>query len=99
MGENDIDMLIMWHRVLYQKDNVKYRLESSMVVKGKNSQNTAMAFTVGLPVGIATRLVALNQIKSRGVLLPMDKEVYAPILSELSKWGVRFDERIVEEDS
>ena len=53
-----------------------------------------MAFTVGLPVAIATRLVALNKIKSRGVLLPMKKELYGPILSELSKWGVRFDERV-----
>ena len=48
----------------------------------------------GLPVAIATRLVALNKIKSRGVLLPMKKELYGPILSELSKWGVRFDERV-----
>jgi saccharopine dehydrogenase (NAD+, L-lysine-forming)/saccharopine dehydrogenase (NADP+, L-glutamate forming) len=47
-----------------------------------------------LPVAIATRLVALNKIKSRGVLLPMKKELYGPILSELSKWGVRFDERV-----
>lgn len=94
MGRGDIDMLVMWHRVYFKKNNSKYRLESSMVVKGKNNEDTAMAFTVGLPVAIATRLVALNKIKSRGVLLPMKKELYGPILSELSKWGVRFDERV-----
>jgi saccharopine dehydrogenase (NADP+, L-glutamate forming) len=55
-----------------------------------------MAFTVGLPVAMATRLVALGLIQERGVLLPMRKEVYAPILAELADWGIRFDERLTE---
>ena len=67
-----------------------------MVCKGKSAQNTAMAFTVGLPVAMATRLVALDQIQEKGVLLPMKKEVYGPILDELADWGIRFDERITE---
>jgi len=71
-------------------------LESSMVCKGKSAQNTAMAFTVGLPVAMATRLVTLDLIQERGVLLPMRKEVYAPILAELAEWGIRFDERLSE---
>ena len=99
MGKGDVDMLVMWHRIYFKKDNTKYRLESSMVVKGKTIEDTAMAFTVGLPVGIATRLVALDKIKSRGVLLPMRKELYQPILKELSEWGIRFDERVTEVES
>ncbi|MDG1252607.1 MAG: saccharopine dehydrogenase C-terminal domain-containing protein [Schleiferiaceae bacterium] len=93
MSAEDTDMLVMWHRIFYQKDGGTYRLESSMVCKGKSAQNTAMAFTVGLPVAMATRLVALGEIKEKGVLLPMRKEVYAPILRELADWGIRFDER------
>ena len=96
MQAEDTDMLVMWHRLFYQQNGEKYRLESSMVCKGKSAQNTAMAFTVGLPVAMATRLVALGQIQEKGVLLPMRKEVYAPILRELADWGIRFDERLTK---
>ncbi len=96
MTSEDTDMLVMWHRIFYKKDNTLFKLESSMVCKGKSAQNTAMAFTVGLPVAMATRLVALDQIQEKGVLLPMKKEVYGPILDELADWGIRFDERITE---
>lgn len=96
MQAEDTDMLVMWHRLFYQQNGAEYRLESSMVCKGKSAQNTAMAFTVGLPVAMATRLVALGQIQEKGVLLPMRKEVYAPILRELADWGIRFDERLTK---
>ncbi|MDA0362913.1 MAG: saccharopine dehydrogenase NADP-binding domain-containing protein [Bacteroidetes bacterium] len=96
MTSADTDMLVMWHRIYYTLQGQKFRLESSMVCKGKSAQNTAMAFTVGLPVAMATRLVTLGLIQERGVLLPMRKEVYAPILAELAEWGIRFDERLSE---
>ena len=96
MTSADTDMLVMWHRIYYTFQGQNFRLESSMVCKGKSAQNTAMAFTVGLPVAMATRLVTLGLIQERGVLLPMRKEVYAPILAELAEWGIRFDERLSE---
>jgi len=96
MTSADTDMLVMWHRIYYTLQGQNFRLESSMVCKGKSAQNTAMAFTVGLPVAMATRLVTLGLIQERGVLLPMRKEVYAPILAELAEWGIRFDERLSE---
>lgn len=96
MTSADTDMLVMWHRIYYTLQGQKFRLESSMVCKGNSAQNTAMAFTVGLPVAMATRLVTLGLIQERGVLLPMRKEVYAPILAELAEWGIRFDERLSE---
>ena len=96
MTSADTDMLVMWHRIYYTLQGQRFRLESSMVCKGKSAQNTAMAFTVGLPVAMATRLVTLGLIQERGVLLPMRKEVYAPILAELAEWGIRFDERLSE---
>jgi saccharopine dehydrogenase-like NADP-dependent oxidoreductase len=68
-----------------------------MVCKGKTAQNTAMAFTVKLPVAITTRLIIKGLIQDRGVLMPLKKEVYAPILHELADWGIRFDERVTKE--
>jgi saccharopine dehydrogenase-like NADP-dependent oxidoreductase len=97
MTEEDRDMLVMWHRIFYRLEGETYRLESSMVCKGKTAQNTAMAFTVGLPVAMATRLVAKGLVQDRGVLMPLKNEVYGPILKELADWGIRFDERVNRE--
>ena len=97
MTEEDRDMLVMWHRIYYRLGGQTFRLESSMVCKGKSAQNTAMAFTVGLPVAMATRLVVKGLLKDRGVLMPLKQEVYQPILHELADWGIRFDERVTLE--
>lgn len=94
MKTTDIDMIVMWHLFIYEKKGVYTKLESSMVVKGDNHLNTAMAKTVGLPIGIAAKLILNNKIKARGVLMPTMEEVYNPILEELSKFGISFNEKI-----
>jgi hypothetical protein len=43
---------------------------------------------------MATRLVALDLIPERGVLMPNIPSLYVPILRELGERGIRFDERI-----
>ena len=53
-----------------------------------------MSFTVGWPVAMATRLVALDLVPERGVVMPNVASLYEPILSELGARGIRFDERI-----
>jgi saccharopine dehydrogenase (NADP+, L-glutamate forming) len=52
-----------------------------------------MSYTVGWPVAMATRLVALDLIPERGVLMPNIPSLYEPILAELGGRGIRFDER------
>jgi len=92
---DDKDMIIMLHKFGYQINGKRKQIESSMMVKGENQTYTAMANTVGLPVGIAT-LKILNKIITRpGVQLPITKEVYEPILDELKDFGIRFEEREV----
>jgi saccharopine dehydrogenase (NADP+, L-glutamate forming) len=68
------------------------KITSSLVVKGENSIYTAMAKTVGLPVAIAAGLILDGKIKARGVLIPTMKEIYEPVLNELSQQGIRFEE-------
>ena len=60
---------------------------------GKNALYTAMAQTVGLPIAFAVELILDNKIKSTGVLLPILKEIYEPVLEELKKFGVEFKEK------
>lgn len=52
-----------------------------------------MFFTVGLPVGIITKLISERKIKLTGVQIPTVKEIYEPLLDELEELGIRFKER------
>lgn len=93
LEEGDKDMIVMWHLLTYELNGQKHRLESSMVVEGEDKRQTAMAKTVGYPIGIATKLILNNKIKKKGVLLPLEKEIYKPVLKELRAYGVIFKEK------
>jgi saccharopine dehydrogenase-like NADP-dependent oxidoreductase len=95
---DDKDMLVMWHKFIYrQKDNDKPTLlTSSLVVTGDDQVNTAMAKTVGLPLGIATKMVLTGQIQLEGVFIPTIKEIYEPVLKELETHGIVFREKSTE---
>ncbi len=95
----DKDMVVMWHKFLYRKegDDKDTCLTSSLVVEGQNSVLTAMAKTVGLPLGIAVRLYLDGQIKLTGIHIPTVKEIYEPVLQELKEHGINFQEKIIED--
>lgn len=54
-----------------------------------------MAKTVGLPVGIAAKLILNGTIKTRGLHIPTIKEIYNPVLDELEERGIVFNEKQV----
>ena len=56
-----------------------------MVIKGENRISTAMAKTVGLPVGIAAKMILNEKISTPGVHIPIKKEIYEPVLKELEE--------------
>lgn len=89
---DDLDLIVMKHEIIYQFEGKKFKKESSLIVKGENETYTAMAKTVGLPMAIAAKLILQNKIKSRGVVMPVAKEFYEPILKELKKYNVVFNE-------
>jgi len=95
LKEDDKDMIVMHHKFGYEIHGEKRQIESSMVVKGENQTYTAMAKTVGLPVAIATLKILNGEIKTPGVQLPINKEVYKPILKELEEYGIIFTEKKV----
>ena len=90
LKESDKDMIVMQHQFEYILENKNIFHTSSLVVKGENSNYTAMAKTVGLPVAIAARLILNNKIKIKGVLIPTDHSIYKPVLEELKNIGIRF---------
>lgn len=93
MKEDDLDMIVMYHLFGYELNGEKFARESYMVIKGENRINTAMAKTVGLPVGIAAKMILNGTISTPGVHIPIKKEVYEPVLDELEAYGIVFEER------
>ena len=95
LGPNDKDLVVMWHRFRYTKDNTALEIHASLAVIGHDQTHTAMARTVGLPIAMACKLVLNGKVNDRGVLLPLKPEIYDPVLDELETSGVVFDERVV----
>ena len=91
----DKDMLVIWHKFVYREKGKKTPtlLTSSMVVTGDDTLNTAMSKAVGLPLGIAVKMVLSGQIKLEGVYIPTIKEIYEPVLRELALHGIAFREK------
>ena len=90
MKPEDKDMIVMQHIFVYDLNGKTHKRTASLVLKGENKIYTAMAKTVGLPLGIAARLVLENKIKISGVQIPVVKEIYIPMLEALKEQGIEF---------
>jgi hypothetical protein len=89
----DKDMIVMLHEIEYAIQGVPYRIESSLVVKGEDHIHTAMAKTVGLPLGIAAKLILNGTISLTGMHIPIIKEIYQPVMEALKPYGIQFIEK------
>lgn len=93
LQEEDNDMIVMWHKFIYELQGQKKELHSSLVVKGKDKTHTAMAITVGLPLGICCKMILKGIINKPGVHIPISRDIYEPVLKELENYGIRFTEK------
>lgn len=97
---NDKDMIVMYHKFGYDMPGEleTKQIDATMVCIGDDSIHTAMAKTVGLPVGIVALQILKGEITSPGVQMPIQKEVYDPVLKELETFGIVFHEKEVPYD-
>jgi saccharopine dehydrogenase-like NADP-dependent oxidoreductase len=91
MHPRDKDMIVMQHEIGFIREGKRWTERSTMVVKGQDHLHTAMAKTVGLPLGIAARLVLEGRINLTGLHIPIMPELYLPVLRELEEEGIRFE--------
>lgn len=90
LEHGDLDLVVMQHTFEYIQNGKKNSHTSSLSVIGENETATAMSKTVGLPLAIATKLILNDNIKSKGVVIPVLPEIYNPVLDELSQLGITF---------
>ena len=93
LEHDDKDMIVMFHKFIYELNGKETELHSSLIYLGKDNIYTAMSDTVGLPVAICAKMILTGKINETGVILPLSKEIYEPVLKELEGFGIRFRER------
>jgi len=94
MKPHDKDMIVMLHEIEYTINDENKETRSCLIVKGEDQIHTAMAKTVGLPLGIAAKLILQNKIQLSGLHIPVVREIYEPVLKELELNGIIFYEEI-----
>ncbi|HEU5365300.1 MAG TPA: saccharopine dehydrogenase C-terminal domain-containing protein [Hanamia sp.] len=92
MKPDDKDMIIMLHEIEYSRNGENKKTRSCLIVKGEDQVHTAMAKTVGLPLGIAAKLILEDKIKLSGLHIPVIPEIYEPVLQELEFHRIKFNE-------
>ena len=96
LAPTDKDMVVMMHEIEYELDAKKYLVQSSMVQKGKNATETAMATTVGLPLAMGVCAYLKGEITITGLHIPIHPSIYKPILKSLKEEGIVFEEITME---
>ncbi len=92
LNSGDKDMCVMTHIVEYTLDSEVLQRQSNMVVIGDDELHTAMAKTVGLPLGIAAKMILNGEIVRTGVVIPVTADIYIPVLQELEQdFEIKFE--------
>lgn len=96
--DGERDMIILQDEIVaeYPKRKQKERFTETLIAYGTPGGDTALAKTVGVPAGIATKLILQGRINLTGVHIPVAPAIYEPVLEELEKEGIVFAEKVVK---
>jgi saccharopine dehydrogenase-like NADP-dependent oxidoreductase len=92
LQKGDKDMIVMQHLFEYNLNGKSHQLNSSLVVIGDDEEHTAMAKTVGLPLGITVKNFLTGKFKLSGIQIPTVNAIYEPLLNELEEYKIVFKE-------
>lgn len=92
LQSEDKDLIVMLHEIDYSVNGTDSTVCSLLVITGDNNLNTAMAKAVGLPLGIAAKLILEGKITETGLHIPIIPSIYEPVLIELKRQGIEFKE-------
>uniref|UniRef100_A0A4W5MKV3 Aminoadipate-semialdehyde synthase n=1 Tax=Hucho hucho TaxID=62062 RepID=A0A4W5MKV3_9TELE len=85
------DMIIMRNDVGLRHSTGELETKHiSLVVYGDPNGYSAMAKTVGYPAAIAARMLLDGEIRTKGLVVPMTKDIYGPALKRLQEEGLKF---------
>lgn len=93
------DMVLLYHEIEVEfPESQKIEKHQATILEfGKTQKGrttSAMALTVGIPAAIGALLLLANKIKTRGILRPIEPEVYVPALDIIQAYGINLLEKI-----
>ncbi|EES05910.1 hypothetical protein BDA96_04G344300 [Sorghum bicolor] len=98
-GHNEQDMVLLHHEVEVEypdgQPTEKHQatlLEFGKVENGRST--TAMALTVGIPAAVGALLLLQNKVQTKGVIRPLQPEIYIPALEILESSGIKLIESV-----
>uniref|UniRef100_A0A4W4GWB6 Alpha-aminoadipic semialdehyde synthase, mitochondrial n=1 Tax=Electrophorus electricus TaxID=8005 RepID=A0A4W4GWB6_ELEEL len=90
-GKGERDMIILRNDVGIRHPTGELETKHiSLVVYGDRNGFSAMAKTVGYPAAIAARMLLNGELNTKGLVLPMTKNIYGPVLRRLQEEGLQF---------
>ncbi|PIP14114.1 MAG: saccharopine dehydrogenase [bacterium (Candidatus Stahlbacteria) CG08_land_8_20_14_0_20_40_26] len=97
--EGERDMIILRHEFDIEYRSQGEKIISTLVDYGIPYGFSSMSRTVGLPAAISSKLILDGSIDIKGVHIPIIEEIYKPVLKELKKEGIKFEEKYFEPQS
>jgi saccharopine dehydrogenase-like NADP-dependent oxidoreductase len=91
--KDDLDLIILYHSFIAEYKDKKELITSTLMDTGIPDGDSAMSRTVSLPAAIAAAMLLEGKIKIRGVHIPVQPEIYDPVLKELQELGINFNEK------
>ena len=88
------DMIVMCHQFVAEfSDAPTEHITSTLIDFGQPNGDSSMARTVSLPAAVAARLVVTGKIAKTGVHIPVEPDIYNPVLDELAAMEIECKER------
>ncbi|MBF0201687.1 MAG: saccharopine dehydrogenase NADP-binding domain-containing protein [Desulfamplus sp.] len=92
--DGEVDLLLQHHEFIGEfPDGRREKILATLVDTGTPGGDSSMSKTVGLPAAIAAKLICLGEIDVRGVCIPVYPEIYRPVLDELERLNIKFNEK------
>lgn len=95
LDPGDKDMIVMQHQFDFTLKSQNIKRYSTLVFIGKDTDQTAMSLTVGLPLAMVAKQILTGQFSEPGVQLPISPALYNPVLEELKEYDIQFVEEEV----
>ncbi|XP_053111912.1 alpha-aminoadipic semialdehyde synthase, mitochondrial isoform X2 [Hemicordylus capensis] len=95
-GTGERDMIVMRNEIGIRHPSGHLEDKSiSLVVYGDDKGYSAMAKTVGYPTAIAAKMVLDGGINTKGMVIPLTKNIYGPILEGVRAEGITYSTQSV----
>jgi saccharopine dehydrogenase (NADP+, L-glutamate forming) len=94
-GPTERDMVMLQHKFeIENKDGSRETRTSTLVEYGDPKGYSAMAKLVGVPCGVAVKMVLDGTISKKGILAPMTMDICAPLIKTLKEdYGIELIEK------